>query len=94
MQVPGDKALDYAGISEELAGLGITNADGSPFSERQVRRMADDHKLPFFKAPNRRRMIMRSTLIEAVQRWQVDASRRAFQRRSEVERARRPKGRA
>lgn len=89
-----DRALDFAGVSDELALLGIVRADGSPYTERQVRRLADDHKLPFFKAPDRQRMIMRSTLHEAVQRWQVDASRRAQQRRAEAERASRPRGRA
>lgn len=89
-----DRALDFAGVSEELATLGIVRADGSPYTERQVRRLADDDKLPFFKAPDRQRLIMRSTLHDAVQRWQVDANRRAQQRRAEAERASRPRGRA
>lgn len=89
-----DKALDFAGVSQELAALGITRADGEPYSERQVRRLADDAKLPFFRAPDSRRLIMRSELLATVTRWQVEASRRAQQRRAEAERARRPKGRA
>jgi hypothetical protein len=89
-----DRALDFAAVSEELAQLGIVRADGAPYSERQVRRMADEDKLPFFKAPDRQRLIMRSTLLDAVNRWQVEASRRASQRRAEAERARRPRGRA
>lgn len=89
-----DRALDFPAVSAELADLGIVRADGSPYSERQVRRLADDRKLPFFKAPDSRRMIMRSELLATVQRWQVEASRKALQHRAEAERARRPKGRA
>lgn len=88
-----DRALDFAGVSAELAGLGIVRADGTPYNERQVRRLADDAKLPFFRAPDSRRLIMRSELIATVTRWQVEASRHALQRRAEAERARRPKGR-
>lgn len=92
---PGaDRALDFLAVSAELARLGITRANGEPYTERQVRRLADDGKLPFFKAPDSRRMIMRSELRATVTRWQVEASRLALQRRTEAERARRPKGRA
>lgn len=90
----GDRALDYEGVRTELAALGITQADGAPYTERQVRRMADDRKLPFFKAPDRRRMIMRSALIATVESWQAAAKRNAAADRADAERSRRPKGRA
>lgn len=89
-----DLALDYEGVRQELAALGIRQADGQPYSERQVRRMADDHKLPFFKAPDRRRLIMRSALLATVEAWQAAARRNQATQRAEAERARRPKGRA
>lgn len=89
-----DRALDYEGVRVELAALGITQADGVPYTERQVRRLADDHKLPFFKAPDRRRLIMRSALIATVEGWQAAARRKAQEQRAEAERARRPKGRS
>ncbi|MBN9459016.1 MAG: hypothetical protein J0I54_20480 [Bosea sp.] len=90
----GDRALDFDAVSRELAALGIHRVDGEPFTERQVRRLADDHKLPFFKAPHGRRLIMRSALMETVAAWQVNARREMSNARAEVERARRPKGRA
>lgn len=93
-EAPVDRALDYEGVRQELAALGIRQADGAPYSERQVRRMADDHKLPFFKAPDRRRLIMRSALIATVESWQAAARRNQLAERSEAERARRPKGRS
>lgn len=89
-----DKALDYAAVSAELATLGIVRAGGAPYTVRQVKRLAEDDKLPFFKAPDRRRLIMRSELLAAVQRWQVEAIRRGQQRRAEAQRASRPSGRA
>ncbi|MEN5084303.1 hypothetical protein ABE438_17620 [Bosea sp. TWI1241] len=89
-----DRALDYEGARLELARLGVTQAGGEPYSERQVRRLAEDSKLPFFKAPDRRRLIMRSALIATVRAWQVEATRSAQQSRAEALRARRPKGRA
>ena len=89
-----DRALDYGGVRIELARLGIVQADGSPYTERQVRRMADEHKLPFFKAPDRRRLIMRSTLQATVNGWQEAARRNAAAQRAEADRARRPGGRA
>lgn len=92
---PGsDRALDYDGVSRELAALGIGQPDGAPYSERQVRRMADEHKLPFFKAPDRRRLIMRSALLATVESWQAAARRNQASQRAEAERARRPKGRS
>jgi hypothetical protein len=88
-----NRALDFAGVIVELARLGITQSQGVPFSERQVRRLADTGKLPFFKGPDGRRRIMLFELRTTVLRWQAEASRRAMQQRSEAERARRPKGR-
>ncbi|PZU87893.1 MAG: hypothetical protein DI527_18160 [Chelatococcus sp.] len=89
-----DVALDFAAVAAELDRLGIRQRSGLPLTERQVRRMADNGRLPFFHGPQGFRLLMRSALHQTVQSWQAAALRAAAQQRAEAEQARRPKGRA
>lgn len=64
-----DTYLDFYGCSAELERLGFGKV-----SFRQVRRMADQNKLPFFRGMDGRRYIARSVLHECM-RLRQDAAR-------------------
>lgn len=63
-----DVYLDFYACADELQRMGF-----GPFSYRQVRRMADKGRLPFFKAMDGRRYISKSCLHETMRQRQNEA---------------------
>lgn len=75
-----DKVLDFERTAEVLTNLGVTKRNGEPLDVEAIRTWADCGKLPFFKGPHGRRLILHSTLIsyfEAEQRKAIQSQQTA-----------------
>ena len=91
---PDDRALGFEEVSRELATIGLNGRDGAPYTVGQIELMCKRRKLPFFKAPDRRRLIMRSVLLATVESWQNAARRELKEAKESAERVRRQKKRS
>ncbi len=68
-----ERYLDFQGVTDKLAEIGVTRSDGSPIPVDTIRTWADKGRLPFFKAPNNRRLISERVLLEAFRKLQEEA---------------------
>lgn len=68
-----DRYLDFAGVSEALAEMGVTEPDGSPYKTERIRTWADRGRLPFFKGPDGKRRIAETKLRATFEKMQAEA---------------------